>query len=198
MANERRCSCRGYGRGCCPASVGNVPTPVARWGGLPLEQITGTTVYYYHQDQLGSTRALTDSTGAPAATYSYDGYGNLTSQSGSVGNPFLFSGEYRDAESGLYYLRARYYDPATGVFISRDPELSSTWEPYGYVADNPLNATDPSGLAWGFGYSSNAVWDFVRDNVESAVGAVFRFIGDQAGAFLQWVSSKCPPLGRFL
>jgi hypothetical protein len=82
-------------------------------GGLPLEQVSGSTVLYYQQDQLGSTRALTDSTGAIAATYSYDAYGNLSSQTGSVSNPFLYTGECRDSESGLYYLRARHYDPAT-------------------------------------------------------------------------------------
>ncbi len=46
-----------------------------------------------------------------------------------------------DAESGLIYLRARYYDPSTGQFISRDPAVASTREPYAYVGDNPLNAT---------------------------------------------------------
>ena len=44
------------------------------------------------------------------------------------------------------YLRARYYDPSTGQFISRDPAVAMTREPYAYVNDNPLNATDPSGL----------------------------------------------------
>jgi hypothetical protein len=69
-------------------------------GGLPLEQVTGSTVLYYQQDQLGSTRAITDSAGAIAASYSYDAYGNLTSQTGSVSNPFLYTGQYRDSESG--------------------------------------------------------------------------------------------------
>jgi RHS repeat-associated protein len=51
-----------------------------------------------------------------------------------------------DAESGLIYLRARYYDPATGQFLSRDPLVAMTGEAYGYAGDNPLNGTDPSGL----------------------------------------------------
>ena len=148
-------------------------------GGVPLEQVSGSTVYYYQQDQLGSTRALTDSTGAVVASYSYDAFGNLTTQTGSVTNPFLFSGQYRDAESGLYYLRARYYDPATGQFISRDPALSSTWEPYGYAANNPLNLTDPTGLCFGFGPSSNGICDYIRDNVSSAAHAVISWIGSE-------------------
>jgi RHS repeat-associated protein len=57
-----------------------------------------------------------------------------------------FHGPYTDAESGLIYLRARYYDPATGQFMSLDPLVALTGEAYGYAGDNPLNATDPMGL----------------------------------------------------
>jgi RHS repeat-associated protein len=165
-------------------------------GGAPLEQVVGTTVYYYHQDQLGSTRALTDGTGATAATYTYDAYGNLVSQTGSAANPFLFAGQYRDSESGLYHLRARYYDSSTGQFISRDPKLSSTRTPYGYVADNPLNATDPSGLD-----PLGDLWN-IGANAVSAVGNVLSGISDWAGAqynsFAASVSVVCPPAGSFL
>ena len=59
---------------------------------------------------------------------------------------FLYAGQYRDAESGLYYLRARYYHPSTTQFLSRDPLASMTGEPYGYANDNPLNGSDASGL----------------------------------------------------
>lgn len=54
-----------------------------------------------------------------------------------------------DAETGFQYLRARYYDPATGQFLTRDPIEAQTREPYGYVGGNPLNRVDPSGLCWG-------------------------------------------------
>lgn len=116
-------------------------------GGLPLEQVTSAgVVTYYHHDQLGSTRALTNSAGAVVATYTYDPYGKVTASTGTATNPFGFAGQYTDAESGLQYLRARYYDPGTGVFITRDPIEAQTREPYGYVGGNPLNATDPAGL----------------------------------------------------
>lgn len=115
-------------------------------GGLPLEQISGTTVNYYHQDQLGSTRLITNSSGGTVNTYSYDAYGNVTASTGTLSNPFRVAGQYLDSETGFYYLRARYYDPATGQFISRDPLASLTGEPYAYVTDNPLNAADPTGL----------------------------------------------------
>jgi RHS repeat-associated protein len=166
-------------------------------GGLPLEQVSGSTVYYYQQDQLGSTRILSDTTGTIVASYNYDAYGNITSQTGSVTNPFLFSGQYRDAESGLYYLRARYYDPATAQFLSRDPKLSSTWAPYAYVANNPLNSADPSGMC-GFldigcdiGQAVGAVqqaWSYVT----SAVNQVWTNFTTSVSAF---VSS---PVGNFL
>ncbi|MEW6155035.1 MAG: RHS repeat-associated core domain-containing protein [Actinomycetota bacterium] len=55
-------------------------------------------------------------------------------------------GEYADAETGFVYLRARYYDPATGQFISRDPLTAMTGAPYAYTNNNPLNGTDPLGL----------------------------------------------------
>ena len=115
--------------------------------GLPLEQVqpNGTVLYYLH-DQLGSTRALTDSNGLLVATYSYDAYGNSLGTLPTVVNPFQFAGQYKDVESGLYYLRARYYDPSTGQFLSRDPLVAATRSAYVYGGDNPLNRRDPSGL----------------------------------------------------
>jgi RHS repeat-associated protein len=115
-------------------------------GGLPLEQIAnGSVTGYYHLDQLGSVRAITDGAGSTLATYSYDPYGNLTSQASTVVNPFGFTGQYQDAESGLYYMRARYYDPSVGQFISVDPARATTREPYAYVSNNPVNGVDPLG-----------------------------------------------------
>jgi RHS repeat-associated protein len=116
-------------------------------GGLPLEQVNHSAITYYYQDQLGSTRALATSKGSVAATYTYDTYGNLSGSTGSVTNPFGFAGQYQDPETGLIYLRARYYDPATGQFLSRDPLVDLTHAAYQYVDGNPLNDTDPLGLS---------------------------------------------------
>ncbi len=101
---------------------------------------------YYHSDQLGSVRALTDSNGAVQRSYDYDPYSNLAASSRSVMNPFMYSGQYPDQESNLYYLRARYYDLSTGQFIAKDPFSSATRQPYQYAKDSPLNRIDPSGL----------------------------------------------------
>ena len=153
-------------------------------GGLPLEQISGTTVFYYHQDQLGNTRALTDSSGATAATYSYDPYGNVT-PTGSVSNPFQFSGQYRDSESNLAYLRARYYDPYVGSFISSDPMVTVSRKPYVYVSDDPTNGTDPSGLCdwWDVVCRANQAkhWISAHAPVLKAIAAVADYQADAWG-----------------
>ncbi|MGC2375261.1 MAG: RHS repeat-associated core domain-containing protein [Solirubrobacteraceae bacterium] len=115
-------------------------------GGLPLEQVSGSTPLWFHHDQLGGTRLLTDATGAVQATYSYTPYGSVASSTGPASTPLLYAGQYRDSESGLYYLRARYYDPVTGQFLTVDPAVATTKARYGYAGENPLNWTDPSGL----------------------------------------------------
>jgi RHS repeat-associated protein len=115
-------------------------------GGVPVEQVdTSGVAHFYSHDQLGSTRTISSATGAVQNTDSYDPYGNAVSSTGSVTNHLKFSGQYQDAESGLYSLRARYYDPTTAQFLTHDPALAKTRSPYAYVAGNPLNATDPSG-----------------------------------------------------
>lgn len=113
----------------------------------PVEQISSSgAVDYYSADQLGSTRMLTDATGAVAATFTYDAFGALTASTGTAATPLQWAGLVRDSESGLLYARARYYDPTTGQFLSRDPLEAQTHSPYAYVTDNPLNSTDPSGM----------------------------------------------------
>jgi RHS repeat-associated protein len=100
---------------------------------------------YYQHDQLGSTRLLTDSTGGVVATYSYDPYGQLTTHTGTADTSLRFAGQYQDP-TGLYYLQARYYDPATAQFLTVDPLAGLTQQPYSYAGNNPLTFTDPLGL----------------------------------------------------
>ena len=119
---------------------------IAGLGGLPLEQITASgTTSYYHQDRLGSTRAITNVSGSVVATDTYDAYGYVTASTGTLVNPFQYAGQYTDSESGLQYDRARYYDPTTGGFLTRDAFANQTRQPYSYAGDSPVNALDPSG-----------------------------------------------------
>lgn len=133
-------------------------------GGRVLEQVqlSGTAisakqharssgVLYLHADQLGSTRLLTDERGKARQRLDYTPYGQLRQATGRqpAATAILFAGGYRDAESGLYYLINRYYDPATAQFLTIDPLLQLTGSTYGYVGNSPLNLTDPSGLCWG-------------------------------------------------
>lgn len=115
-------------------------------GGQLLAQIAGSTVTYYHHDQQGSTRALTNSGGTVIATYTYDPYGILKGSTGGVSQPFGYNGQYTDTETGFQYLRARYSDPSSAEFLTRDPAVAVTRAPYGYVGSSPLNAADPTGM----------------------------------------------------
>jgi RHS repeat-associated protein len=93
---------------------------------------------------------LTDVAGHVGLTSTYDPFGNTVggapTTSEQTTTQLLFAGQYRDAESNLYYLRARYYDPATAQFMSVDPVVQISQEPYGYVENDPTNGTDPTGL----------------------------------------------------
>jgi RHS repeat-associated protein len=123
-------------------------------GGLPLEQVNGNKPSYYYQDQLGSTRGILDSRGSTLATYTYDPYGNLKSSTGTISDPFQYAGQFTDSESGLQYLRARYYDPGTAQFVTVDPMTGTTGEPYAYGADTPVNLVDPTGrIVWELGFA---------------------------------------------
>jgi len=114
--------------------------------GQPIEQISGSTPTYLLSDQQGSTRLLTNAAGAVVGTYSYSSYGAVTGHTGTATTALQYDGQYTDAESGYQYLQARYYDPATGQFISADPAAPISLSAYGYASDNPVNESDPLGL----------------------------------------------------
>jgi RHS repeat-associated protein len=116
---------------------------------------TEVTRSFYHRSALGSVMEITDMNQAEVVSYRYDPYGKVTitrggtSQSSDpLGNHWTFTGRFLDEESGLLYYRARYYDPATGRFLQRDPlgyaEGPSLFE---YANSSPVNERDPSGAA---------------------------------------------------
>jgi RHS repeat-associated protein len=119
---------------------------------IPIEQIgEGGTVSYLHHDQQGSTRLITNTKGENAGAYIYTPYGAIQEHTGTTTTPLGYDGQYTSTDTGLIYLRARTYDPSTGQFLSVDPALQATGEPYTYTQDNPENGDDVSGLCPVFG-----------------------------------------------
>jgi RHS repeat-associated protein len=113
---------------------------------LPIEQISSKNEpLYLHHDQQGSTRLVTTSTGKVETAYTYTPYGTTANKTGTASTPLLYDSQYTNTDTGLIYLRARTYDPQTAQFLSIDPALEETGEPYSYTTDNPINKGDPTG-----------------------------------------------------
>jgi RHS repeat-associated protein len=115
-----------------------------------ISQERGGALAFYHFDGLGSTRMLTGPAGTTTDTFTFDAFGELLSRTGVTDNEFLFAGEQYDPNAGFYYLRARYYDPSTGRFITRDPDDGILFDPvslhkYLYAGADPVNNVDPTG-----------------------------------------------------
>ncbi len=138
----------------------------------PLALNQNGSISFYEADGLGSITSVTNSAGAVVQSYSYDTFGNLVASTGSLANPFRYAAREIDSETGLYYYRARYYDPALGRFISEDPLGFRGSGPnfYAYVFDSPTNLVDPFGLTPGdwwdprsYDFSHYNAWDTVQD-----------------------------------
>ena len=115
--------------------------------GLRLAEINdGTATRQYTFNAHGDVTGLVDTTTGAVTDYTYDAYGNEDNASATDTNPFRYSGEYYDAETGFIYLRARYYDPSIGRFTAEDPIRDGTnW--YVYCNNNPVMYIDPWGLS---------------------------------------------------
>jgi RHS repeat-associated protein len=100
--------------------------------------------YYPLFDGVGSVTTLTDGSGTAVGRVRYSAFG-VPQSSGVTENAVSFTGHQFDAATGLFYARARYYDPALGRFLSQDPEWAVN--PYVYALDAPLEFTDPTGRA---------------------------------------------------
>lgn len=114
----------------------------------PLSQLRSGTTSYYQADAIGTVTSLSDPAGALAKTYTYDSYGKLTASTGTLTNPFQFTGREWDSETGTYYYRARHFDPNDGRFLSEDPiRFTGGINFYEYAMNRPVSLEDPFGLA---------------------------------------------------
>ena len=118
--------------------------------------------YYLHNGH-GDVVSITNNSGTVIKSYSYDSFGNEKNIDKNDTNPWRYCGEYYDNETGSIYLRARYYDPRTGRFMTEDPARDGVnW--YTYCEGNPIQFIDPNGTdaivitapdgAGGFGHTS--------------------------------------------
>ena len=127
-------------------------TAVARYSqGLnidePLAMLRSSTTSYYEADGLGSITSFSSGSSSLAETYTFDSFGKQTASSGSLTNPFQYTARESDPETGLYYYRARYYDPNVGRFTKEDAfRFDAGANFYLYVGENPIDFVDPLGL----------------------------------------------------
>lgn len=191
--------------------------------GLPIAMQRSGKLYFYHYNHLGSIESVTNSDGDVVEQYRYDPFGGVTVADGAgnalpssqIDNPFFFAGQWRDSESGLYYMRHRYYSASLGRFTSRDPlEYVDGLNAYAYAMSNPVNFSDPLGLSTsagafntgagnptGFGFNTNspalyllgqASADTLKFGGGFAVGGVETVLGWVKGAIYNMT-----PLGQY-
>ncbi|HEV3310000.1 MAG TPA: RHS repeat-associated core domain-containing protein, partial [Chloroflexota bacterium] len=117
--------------------------------GLPIEQLTNgtSTPEWFYADIQGNTRALANSSGTVGNTENYPPYGVATDSFGGIGlgTPLQYNGTYSDSWTGYVYDQSRWYDPSAGQFLSQDPLVDQTLQPYEYAGANPISNTDPTG-----------------------------------------------------
>jgi len=162
------------------------------WGNALISQSALGAKSFYHYDGLGSVVALTDSLGNQSAVYAYDAWGapEGSGNAAPITNRFRFTGEEEDDLTGLYYLRARWYDPSVGRFLNRDPLPGSRHNPltlnrYTYALNNPTRFTDPNGRSVSDGSSANWYSWALRDAPASPYA--WALINTVAGTAAEWL-----------
>jgi len=162
----------------------------------PLIMEKNSQSFYYHADGLGSITELTNQSGTVVQRYVYSSFGKTESQfDPNLVQPFTFTSREFDTESGLYYLRARYYDFTSGLFIGADPlGFAAGVNFYGYVGDNPVGRLDPYGLDWLTNLSnfSAGTGDYLSGGFMNSFGFAERVLGNRATPLSQFVRQLSP------
>ena len=155
-----------------------------------LAVLRATGDRFYHADGLGSVRALTDGSGTVTDRYSFEAFGELLGHQGTDPNAYLFGGEALDPNTGFYYLRARWMDPAAGRFASLDPLTRPVADPaalhtYLYASADPVSKVDPTGLF------TMADINVVLGNIATVSRSVVNVLQavDKAKAFIDTINS---------
>ncbi len=142
----------------------------------PVAMAANGNTYFYIPDIQGSIRAIVDTQGNAVATYQYDAWGNLVSYGGPMAekNDYLYTSREYDWQTGIYYYRARYYNPELGRFLSQDPAgMVDGPNMYVYVKNNPVNEVDPKGefpivalfaaaIIAAVGWCTYNIWNYAR------------------------------------
>lgn len=145
---------------------------------------------FYGYDGHGDVRLLNSLTGAVTDTFTFDAFGNLIASTGTTPNSYLYTGEQFDSALHLYNLRARYLNPSTGTFLSRDPyegvfDEPDTLHPYAYVNANPVNASDPTGLDELFEYTEDVEIIFGKHGLDHLIAEGYELTQPEVEAYVE-------------
>jgi RHS repeat-associated protein len=169
------------GRSYCKLdNAGNVQNYYIYAGPLNYSLDAGGNLLVYHEDEKGSVVGITDVGQALVQSYAYAPYGKVIGSTGTISNEFRYIGTHGVMvdENGLYYMRARYYDPESKRFITEDPlRLSAGMNLYAYVGGDPVNLIDPSGLSEEKPYKVFFDYDELWDNLDDIEAKVMKDIG---------------------
>jgi len=169
--------------------------------GLVAKVTSENNYYFYHYDGLGSTVAITDESAQIVNAYAYSPYG-LVGEQEAIPNPFTYVGYFgvMAEGNGLYYMRARYYDPEVGRFINKDPirYAGGGMNLYAYCLNNPINSRDPMGL-WYIDFNvSGGYWLGATAGVMIGPSGIYPYVGGGVvtpgvGGSIMWSPSDPAP-----